>query len=137
MAQESLGYIKLEWTCPNCGSRNPGPQKTCLSCGAAQPENVQFHQAETQNLLKDEAEIENAKSGADIHCPYCGARNVAGAETCSQCGGDLKEGVRRETGQVIGAYSTGPVKQISCPNCGVQNPETALKCAGCLSLIHI
>jgi ribosomal protein L40E len=131
MAQESLGYIKLEWTCPNCGSRNPGPQKTCLSCGAAQPENVQFRQAETQNLLKDEAEIEKAKSGADIHCPYCSARNVAGAETCSQCGGDLKEGVRRETGQVVGAYATGAVKQISCPNCGAQNPETALKCAGC------
>ena len=51
MAQESLGFVKLEWTCPKCGSRNPGPEKTCLGCGAPQPQDVKFEQAETQVLI--------------------------------------------------------------------------------------
>jgi len=131
MAQETLGYIKLEWTCPKCGSRNPGPEKACLGCGAVQPEDVQFTQAETQTLIKNEKEIEQAKAGADFHCAFCGARNPAGTETCSQCGADLKHGKRRETGQVVGAFQMGPVKQVACSSCGKLNPQTALKCAGC------
>lgn len=131
MPQESLGYVKLEWTCPKCGSRNPGPQQTCVSCGAPQPQNVQFQEAEQQQLVTDQADLAKAKSGPDIHCAFCGTRNPAGAKTCSQCGADLTQGVRRETGQVVGAYSTGPVKQVTCPNCGMQNPATALKCAQC------
>lgn len=54
MSKETFGYLKLEWTCPRCGSRNPGPQKTCLSCGAPQPENVAFQLPEKQELLTDE-----------------------------------------------------------------------------------
>ncbi|MEW5872101.1 MAG: zinc ribbon domain-containing protein [Chloroflexota bacterium] len=131
MSRESLGYVKLEWTCPKCGSRNPGPEKTCLSCGAPQPENVQFEQAQTQELIQDQAELAKAKAGADIHCAFCGARNPAGATTCSQCGADLKEGAKRQAGRVVGAFSTGPVKQVACPRCGTMNPETALKCAQC------
>lgn len=131
MARKSLGYTKLEWTCPNCGGRNPGPEKTCRGCGAPQPENVQFEQVEHQEIIQDKTEIEKAKSGADIHCPFCGARNPAGTETCTQCGGDIKEGVRRETGRVVGAFKTGPQKQIPCPSCGALNPENSLKCNGC------
>ena len=131
MAQESLGFIKVEWQCPKCGSRNPGPEKTCVGCGAPQPENVQFFQAETQALISDEKEIAQAKAGPDIHCAFCGTRNPAGTETCSQCGADLKEGSRREVGQVIGAFQSGPEPQIACKNCGVMNNQSALKCMGC------
>lgn len=131
MAKESLGFVKLEWTCPKCGSRNPGPEKMCLGCGAPQPDNVQFDLAETQELIKDEKEIAEAKSGPDIHCAFCGARNPAGAETCSQCGADLKEGTRREVGQVMGAFQTGPALQVACAHCGAMNPQSALKCSGC------
>jgi ribosomal protein L40E len=131
MPQESLGFVKLEWTCPKCGVRNPGPQKTCGGCGAPQPENVQFEQAEHQELIKDQAEIENAKAGPDIHCPFCGTRNPAGIKVCTQCGGDLSQGKQREVGRVVGAFSTGPVKQITCPRCSATNPETALQCARC------
>jgi ribosomal protein L40E len=131
MARETLGYTKLEWDCPRCGSRNPGPQKTCLSCGAPQPADVQFHEAEHQEIIQDKNEIEKAKAGADIHCAFCGARNPAGATVCQQCGADLKEGTRRESGRVVGAFKTTPVKQIPCPNCGQPNPETSLKCANC------
>ncbi len=131
MTQESLGFVKLEWTCPKCGSRNPGPEKACLGCGAPQPQDVQFTQAETLSLIKDEKEIAQAKAGPDIHCAFCGARNPAGTVTCIQCGADLKEGKRRETGQVVGAFQIGPVKQVACGSCGVMNPQTALKCASC------
>jgi DNA-directed RNA polymerase subunit RPC12/RpoP len=131
MSRESLGYTQLEWDCPRCGSRNPGPQKTCLNCGAPQPADIQFHQADHQELIKDPEAIEKAKAGADIHCAFCGARNPAGATTCMQCGADLKEGTRRESGRVVGAFTTAAVAQIPCPNCGTPNPETALKCTHC------
>ena len=137
MAQESLGFIKLEWTCPQCGSRNPGPEKTCLGCGAPQPDDVQFVQAETQTLIADEKEIAQAKAGPDIHCAFCGARNPAGTETCTQCGADLKEGTKREVGQVIGAYQTGPEPQIACKNCGTMNKQSALKCIGCGASLQV
>jgi len=131
MPKESLGYIKLEWTCPKCSTRNPGPEKTCLSCGAPQPENVAFEQPGQQELLEDQKEIEKAKAGADIHCGFCGTRNPAGTKVCAQCGADLEKGTRREAGKIVGAYSSGPVKQVECPSCGTKNPESALKCVQC------
>lgn len=131
MSQETLGYVKLEWTCPKCGTRNPGPEKTCVSCGAPQPDNVQFEAAQGQQLSQDESLKKIAEAGPDIHCPFCGTRNPATAAVCSQCGGELKEGARREAGKVIGAYAAKPVQQIACPNCGTMNPETALKCSSC------
>jgi len=131
MSQETLGYVKLEWTCPRCGGRNPGTEKSCLSCGALQPQDVQFEQTEGAQASQDEALKAVAEAGPDIHCPFCGTRNPATATVCSQCGGDLKEGARREAGKVVGAYKTGPAKQVPCPNCGSMNPETALRCAQC------
>lgn len=131
MTQETLGYVKLEWICPKCNNRNPGPEKTCLSCGAPQPRDVQYVQAAQQELSQDETMQKTAQAGADIHCAFCGTRNPAGATICSQCGGDLKSGTRREAGRVVGAYRPGPVKQIACPSCGAMNPETALKCTQC------
>lgn len=131
MARETIGYVRLEWTCPNCGTRNPGPQKTCSGCGTVQPADVTFQQADRQDLLTDQKEVQKAQAGADIHCGFCGARNPAGAATCVACGGDLKEGKQRITGQVVGAYQTGAVKMVPCPNCGAPNPDTAMKCTGC------
>lgn len=131
MAQETLGYVKLEWTCPNCKTRNPGPQKTCTGCGAAQPQDVAFEQAAGEQAAQDEALQKIAAAGADIHCAFCGTRNPATAEVCSQCGGDLKQGMRREAGKVVGAYKPKPVEQIACAACGALNPETAERCSGC------
>jgi hypothetical protein len=70
MAKKSLGYVKLEWVCPNCSTRNLGPQKTCTSCGAPQPDNVEFEQAAQAEIIKEQAEIAKAKVGPDIHCHY-------------------------------------------------------------------
>lgn len=131
MTRKSLGYVRLEWTCPNCQTRNPGPQKTCTSCGMPQPEEVAFEQAAQEELIKDEAEIARAKAGPDIHCHYCGTRNPAGAETCTQCGASLSEGKARASGQVLGAHRTGPAAKVTCPACGTPNEANAPKCVQC------
>ena len=131
MAKETVGYVRLEWTCTNCGAKNPGPQKLCSGCGAAQPADVKFEQAAQEEIVTDEAELGKAKAGPDVHCPYCGARNPAGTKICTQCGGDLSEGTARASGQVLGAHVSGPAPDVACPACGTLNPATALKCSKC------
>ncbi|MFN2303372.1 MAG: zinc ribbon domain-containing protein [Anaerolineales bacterium] len=104
MARKTLGFIPLIWECPYCQTKNPGPIKTCTSCGAPQPEDVEFTRVdeETFNFIKDEALIRMAKAGPDIHCPFCGTRNPSTAETCSNCGGELNLGGKyREAGQKV------------------------------------
>jgi ribosomal protein L40E len=131
MARKELGHVELQWTCPNCGGLNPGPERHCSNCGAPQPKDVKFEQAARQELVTDEEKILQAEAGADVHCPYCGSRNPAGAKVCHKCGGDLKEGVKRESGRVVGAYRTGPVTQLTCPHCGAENPDTNKICGQC------
>ncbi|RMG90082.1 MAG: zinc ribbon domain-containing protein [Chloroflexi bacterium] len=129
MSRKSLGHVELEWTCPFCGHKNPGHVKICGSCNAPQPEDVAFERAEGAKIIEEETAVTD--SGPDIHCPYCGTRNPAKATVCSQCGGDLTEGTKRKTGQVIGAYSDAPAPDVTCPYCGTPNPATALRCQNC------
>jgi ribosomal protein L40E len=129
MSQRTVGYIRLEWTCPNCSTRNPGPQKTCSNCGAPQPENVKFERPLEEQLVTGEEEIRRAQAGADIHCGFCGARNPGDAVTCSQCGGDLKEGRARQAGQILAA--AGGPKEITCDKCGTVNPASKVTCGKC------
>lgn len=106
MARKSLGFVPLIWQCPYCETQNPGPIKSCTSCGAPQPEDVEFLQVDEDefNFIKDEALIRMAKAGPDIHCPYCGTRNPATAELCSKCGGELSVGGKaRQSGQRVRA----------------------------------
>ena len=131
MAKKTVGYVQLEWKCPNCGARNPGPQKICAGCGAAQPENVVFEQAAQEALITKEEEIQRAKTGPDVHCAFCGARNPAGTKICTQCGADLVEAKARASGQVLGAHRDKPAPETPCPACGTPNLATAYKCAKC------
>lgn len=134
--RSSKGFVKLEWVCPNCDGRNPGPVKNCENCGAPQPENVQFQRAADEKIITDEKAVQAAKAGADIHCGFCGTRNPATAETCLQCGADLKEGKARKAGQVMQAAPTPP-KAVICANCGTENPGTAKTCSNCGAPIKI
>lgn len=131
MSKETLGYVQLEWTCPRCNTRNPGLEKLCRGCGAAQPQDVQFEQAAQETLIADEQVIATAKAGPDVHCIYCGARNPAGAEACKQCGADLAQAVARDRGRVVGAHRAEPAAPVRCPSCGSENEATALRCATC------
>src|SRR6266508_3584987 len=129
-SKRTVGYIQLEWTCPNCNSRNPGSMKTCQNCGAPQTENVQVEQLAEQKMVTDENAIKAAQAGADIHCPFCGTRNPATAKVCSQCGADLKGGQARQSGRVM-----TPVQAVSktvvCKNCKTENPSTNRVCSKC------
>lgn len=131
MARKTVGYVKLQWACPNCGTKNPGPNKFCMGCGAAQPPDVHFEAPERQELITDEEELKKAQAGPDIHCPFCGTRNPGDARFCGQCGGDLAEGKKRQEGQVLGAFQSGSAQQVACPSCGSLNPDTAYRCSNC------
>ncbi|MBN1642210.1 MAG: zinc ribbon domain-containing protein [Anaerolineae bacterium] len=131
MVRKTVGYVELEWTCPQCGTRNRGTDKVCTSCGRAQPERVAFQQAAEAELIEDADEIARAKAGPDVHCAFCGARNAAGAERCSQCGADLTSAEARASGQVLGAYKSGAASPVKCPNCGAENHPNALHCTAC------
>lgn len=131
MAKKSLGYAKLQWTCPNCKTINPGPEKLCLSCGSPQPENVEFEDSMSRELIKDENEIKSAKAGPDIHCPFCGTRNPSTQKICSRCGADLVEGKRRAKGKVVGDFSEVDVNEIVCTVCSTKNPISSSYCIKC------
>lgn len=131
MARKTVGYVKLEWTCPRCGSKNPGPQKTCSTCGGPQPQETAFTQGAGQPIITSEDAEKIASQAADIHCPFCGTRNAGNATVCSQCGGDLKGGAARPTGEVMGAYSQAAAPEVKCPNCGQLNPATETHCKNC------
>ncbi len=128
-SKETKGFIKTEWICPNCNSRNPGPEKTCESCGAPQPDNVHFYLPAEAKIIQDENAAKAAKAGADIHCGFCGTRNPATATVCSQCGGDLKEGKARQAGREM-KREAGAV-EVKCTNCGEINQSTSRMCANC------
>lgn len=131
MAKQTVGYVELEWTCPNCGNRNPGTAIKCVTCGNPQPDDAQFEAGASGELLTDEQKIARAKAGPDIACPYCGTRNLSTAERCKQCSGDLKGGEKREAGRVVGAYRPGAAPPVTCSSCGAQNPAAATKCSQC------
>jgi ribosomal protein L40E len=121
-------FLRLIWTCPSCGARNPGNQRTCAQCGAPQPPDVEMELPAQAEVVTEASEIAAARRGADIHCAYCGARNPAGSSTCTQCGADLREGTARRAGRELTplAPSAHP-----CPACGHENPETARFCEQC------
>jgi hypothetical protein len=133
--RQSKGFVELEWVCPNCDSRNKGSKKTCENCGAPQPENVKFQRATEEKIVSDQNVIAAAKAGADIHCGFCGTRNPATAKVCSQCGGDLAEGRKRQAGGLMQAAPTPP-KALRCTNCGFENPGTARTCGQCGAPLH-
>ncbi len=131
MTQKQLGFVELEWTCQRCGTKNPGLQKTCTNCGAPMPAETEFELGQNQKLIEDQKKLEAAQKGPDIHCPYCGARNPAGATACAQCGGDLKSGTARQAGQVMGAHQVAPIPDITCPFCKATIKADAQRCPNC------
>ena len=131
MTKRTVGYIELEWNCPNCGSKNPGMKKSCSACGAPQPDKVQFELGQKQDLIADEQKKVTAAKGPDVQCPFCNTRNPADAQICAQCGGDLKEGLRRESGRVLSAGPTPSANPVNCPHCGTLNPPTNNNCSAC------
>lgn len=122
MARKTLGFVNLIWTCPSCTTQNPGPIRSCTSCGAPQPADIQFEEVDPTKfeLIKDEALIRMAKAGPDKHCPYCGTRNKSTEDRCNECGADISTGaLLRKQGAKVGATQetstpeTAPKKKLS------------------------
>ncbi len=130
MARKSKGFIELEWTCPNCETRNKGFEKTCVNCGAPQPDDVQFEAPAEKKFVSEEKASELKKRGADIHCGFCGTRNPSTAEACSQCGADLSEGKARQAGREID-MSAEKLEPVICSNCGTENSGANNNCVQC------
>jgi predicted nucleic acid-binding Zn ribbon protein len=130
MARKSKGFIELEWTCPNCETRNKGFEKSCVNCGAPQPDDVQFEAPAEKKFVSEEKASELKKRGADIHCGFCGTRNPSTAEACSQCGADLSEGKARQAGREID-MSAEKLEPVICSNCGTENSGANNNCVQC------
>lgn len=131
MAKKSLGFTELEWTCPFCGTRNPGTEEKCTNCQSPQPADVEFEQAAQDTLITDEEKIARAKAGPDVHCPFCNARNPADATQCSECLADLTGADKRSKGIVLGDHRDEDASDVACPSCGTMNPASAMSCASC------
>ena len=122
MARKTLGFVNLIWTCPSCTTQNPGPIRSCTSCGAPQPADIQFEEVDPTKfeLIKDEALIRMAKAGPDKHCPYCGTRNKSAEDRCNECGADIstgallrKQGAKVGTTQEPSTSEPAPKKKLS------------------------
>lgn len=135
MAQKIVGYREMNWTCPNCGTINPGSQRTCKACGSAMGQDVKFDQQANAQIIKDEKVIEQAKKGPDVYCAYCGNRNPAGTAKCVRCGADLSEGSAREHGQQYRDRAPEKAEPLLCPSCGAENPAGTTRCRNCGAVI--
>lgn len=131
MARKTIGYVHLEWVCPNCNVKNSGTDQLCKSCGCPQPADINFQLGDKEQIIEDEKLIAQAKAGADVHCPYCGARNKSDTKVCIQCGGDLVQGLKRKTGAKLGSFSEEPAHQTICANCNTPNPVSNRTCLNC------
>ncbi len=131
MTQKELGYIELEWTCPHCGTVNPGMKRVCSTCGAPMAQDEKLQLPDQQELITDQQKLQEAKAGPSIQCPYCNVLNPAGTKLCTNCGGDLEAGVTRKAGEVLGAFNPATVPDKSCPSCGQPVKANAQRCPYC------
>ncbi len=131
MTQKELGYIELEWTCKRCATVNPGMNRVCSGCGAPIAPEDELRLPEQQELITDQAKLEEAKAGPAIQCPYCNTLNPANTKLCIQCGGDIEAGLARQSGKVLGAFTPGEIPDTPCPSCGQPVKANAQRCPHC------
>lgn len=131
MAEETLGYVQLEWECKKCQTRNAGTDKVCARCGSPMGDKDQFQAPGDQHLMTAEQAQALTGGGPDVHCHYCNARNAANAQACVNCHADLTKGRARQAGQVIGEHQSGAAPDIVCGHCRTPNPASAFVCRQC------
>ncbi len=131
MTQKELGYVELEWTCKRCGTINPGLKRYCTNCGAPMTKDDQYELPDQQQLITDQAKLDEAAKGPAIQCPYCNTYNPAGTKLCIQCGGDIQAGLARQAGGVLGAYDATAAPDKPCPFCGQPVKAGAQRCPNC------
>ncbi|MEZ4613661.1 MAG: zinc finger protein [Caldilineaceae bacterium] len=130
MAKREVGYVELIWTCPTCGTHNPGPQTTCAGCGA-QPDDVKFELPAGAGPDRGRGQDRQAKAGPDIHCGYCGARNRTDAKVCRQCGADLSAGAAHAPPARSSARRAKFPSPSRLPQRGTANTSADAVCRAC------
>jgi DNA-directed RNA polymerase subunit RPC12/RpoP len=105
--------------------------RVCSNCGAPISEDDKFELPDQQQLITDQAKLDEAKSGPAIQCPYCSVLNPAGTAICIQCGGDIQAGLARQAGEVLGAFKDDAVPDKPCPFCGQPVKANTQRCPNC------
>jgi len=133
--RKQIGYLQLEWICPQCHTRNPGDKAICVTCGLPHPEDVGFvpplHPTILTTGTAAEAAAALVEAGADIHCPWCGVRNRATARQCTQCQGSLAGGDAREHGEDLGNLDLDARPDVICASCHTVSAGDSRYCIMC------
>ena len=75
------------WDCLSCGHKGtPGPNTHCERCGAPRDPKVTFYLPDDEPEVSNKEQIQEALSGADWKCNYCGSENKSIATHCKSCG---------------------------------------------------
>lgn len=86
------------WDCTTCGTVGLlGRQVDCPQCGTPRPAGVRFYLPEDAPEVTDEAQLAQARAGADWLCEHCGGSSRATAEMCADCGAARGSSPEQET----------------------------------------
>ncbi len=101
-----MGY----WDCKACGTeRIPGPERQCSGCGQPRSAGVTFYTDDAAPEVDDAKMLERARAGVDWQCPYCGADNPAGTQSCVGCGASTDGKKMRQERVLLDAPAPAPV----------------------------
>jgi hypothetical protein len=104
-----MGY----WDCLACGNKRiRGPDRQCSGCGQPRSPEVQFYTDESAPEVDDPELLKRAKSGADWHCPYCGADNPRGVTSCVGCGASAEGAKNRQERLILDQPKAPPPKPV-------------------------
>lgn len=94
------------WDCQNCGSKAIlGRKKVCPNCGMPKPDDTKHYILEDAEEVTDEAQLKQAKAGADWYCEHCGGANPGNSEACVGCGAPRGDSEKAE----VKVYKNGEV----------------------------
>lgn len=81
-----MGYVEMKWHCDYCNSENWGRDRSCVHCGHARDEDVEFY-LPTEKRRHETIETTNP----DWVCSYCDTLNKATLSECEGCGASRSE----------------------------------------------
>ena len=100
-----MAVREARWDCQYCGAKgNLGRHKSCKNCGRSRPAGTKFYLADDEPVVVDEEILEQAATGPDWVCAFCGTSNAVGRETCRACGA-LREADSHQ--QAVTDYGVG------------------------------
>jgi hypothetical protein len=75
------------WDCPSCGSKGIyGRHVDCPGCGKPRPADIRFYLTDDAPVIRDAAQLAEAKAGPNWICEHCGASTRATETDCDGCG---------------------------------------------------